>query len=57
MTDVQIDDDKYLETNFVATQWPNYIQLKSNLVQEIDTNDEREASWEWEIESEWIRLS
>jgi len=56
---IELENERRIETEVTHSQWPNYVKLKVNLVEDIDTgpDDERQASWQWNIEDQWIRLS
>lgn len=56
---IDLGEEGRIEEEVTYTEWPNYVMLRQNLVQDIGTgpDDERQASWQWEVDSTWIRLS
>ena len=51
-----MEENHRMKSEVTYTQWPNWVMLRTSLVQEVDTDDDSDVSWEWPINEEWIRL-
>lgn len=51
-----MEENRRIKSEVHYTQWENWVILETSLVQDIDTGDDRTASWQWSLGTEWIRL-